>query len=127
MTNKEEMILQHFLYEMETWKRLLAFFQQETIYLKTRLAEVLNSSSDDDIVAFAERFQEDFIEQDRIQYFLCEELLKQHEMVEKGFHLDGKVFPQIIEGQRKLREDILNEERRFIKVKHEFSNYLIDR
>ena len=50
-----------FHHENKTWRRLLDFFKQENSFLKTRLSEVLDKSTDKNFLALAEHFQNKFI------------------------------------------------------------------
>src|SRR5665647_1043436 len=59
-SNKTE----QFLHENITWRRLLDFFIQENIFLKTRLSEVVDRETDKIFIAQAEHFQNEFILKD---------------------------------------------------------------
>jgi hypothetical protein len=119
-------LIRQFIYEAESWKRLLAFLRQENVSFKTRLAEIVNDSTDNDLVAAAERFQDEFLSQDRMLLFLSEELAKQNKLLERELYEDGELFKEVNKNQKKLREDFKKAGELFAKVKEAFSDYLVE-
>jgi hypothetical protein len=117
-------ILRQFIYESEEWGRLLAFLKQENVYYKSRLAEVVNTADDDDIIAEAEKFNEDFLSQDRIIDFLMEELKNHNKLFQKDWYIDGELFKDVMRHQKKLRTDIEKAEEIFSGTKKNFSGFL---
>ena len=117
-------MLRQFIYESEEWGRLLAFLKQENVYYKSRLAEIVNAIDDEETIAKAENFNEDFLSQDRIIDFLTEELKTQAKLLEKDLYVDGGVFKDVMRHQRKLRTDIEKAEDIFSGTKRNFSGFL---
>jgi hypothetical protein len=122
----QDAVIRQYVYEAESWGRFLAFFRQENVYFKTRLAETVNNSSDTDALDTAERFHEEFLSQDGMISFLSDELRKQTKLLERDLYEDGELFKEVIQNQKKLRKDIKKAEDLFAKVKNEFGEYLSD-
>lgn len=121
-----ETVIEQFIYESEEWGRLLAFLRQENVFYKSRLADVVNNSEDEDVLLSAEKFQEDFLSQDRMIDFLYSELSKQANLLQKDIYVDGEIFRDVVQNQKKLRSDIQKAEAIFSKTKTEFAHYLVD-
>lgn len=117
-------IIHQYVYETEEWGRLLAFLKQETVFYKSRLAEVVNNIRDDQVLLAAEKFNDEFISQDRITEFLLSELHRQNKLLEKDLHLDGGLLGEAIRNQKKLRSDVKKAEEIFAKTKSDFAGYL---
>jgi hypothetical protein len=117
-------ILRQFFYESEEWERLLAFVKQENIFYKSRLAEIVNTVDDEDIVIEAEKFNDDFLSQDRIIDFLIEEVKSHHKTLQKDLYLDAERLRDLFRHQKKLRTDIEKAEDIFLGTKKNFSGFL---
>ena len=121
-----ETVIEQFVYESEEWRRLMAFLKQENVFYKSRLAEVVNTAEDEDVLLAAERFQEDFLSQDRMVEFLSAELNKQTKLLQKDNYVDGEIFRNLVQSQKRLRDDIQKAEEFFSKTKTEFAHYLVE-
>lgn len=117
-------MLRQLIYESEEWGRLLAFLKQENYYYKSRLAEIVNAIEDEETIAKAENFNEDFLSQDRIIDFLTDELKTQVKLLEKDLYVDGGMFKDVMRHQKKLRTDIEKAEDIFSGTKSNFSGFL---
>jgi hypothetical protein len=110
------------LHENKTWCRLLDFFKEENTFLKTRLSEVLDRSSDKEFLALAEQFQNKFIIKDEYIDELLHDINKQEDALEKtGNTLPGKT---LIKYQEKLRNEMEYFEKDFNTLKNGFNKYL---
>ena len=106
------------LHELETWLRTLNYIQQENIYLKNRLAEIIKNGMDDAMLEQVEYFQSQFLNKDTVIT-----LLRQDIAIERN--LNGDLSN--IKNQKthdKLRKDMGLMEAEFSKLKFEFNNYL---
>lgn len=117
-------ILHQFIYESEEWGRLLTFLKLENFFYKSRLAEAVNTMDDEEIVAEAEEFNEEFLSQDRMFYFLTEELASHNKLLQKDTNLDGELVKDVIRSQKKLRMDVEKAEEIFFGTKRNFSGFL---
>lgn len=116
--------LTQYVYELKSWERLLSFQKEELVCFKTRLAEVLNSSTEAEMILTAERFQEAFLAQERIVFFLADELKQQSQILEKESCKPGEFYTEAVNGQAKLRREIKEGEEAFAVVKKNFEQFL---
>ena len=111
-----------FHHENKTWRRLLDFFKQENSFLKNRLSEVLDHSTDKNFLALAEQFQNKFILKDEF----IDEL--QHDINEQEMSLnntgENNVDIKLTRRQEKLRNEMEFFEKDFNNLKNEFNKYL---
>ncbi|MEP7254465.1 MAG: hypothetical protein ABI666_01750 [Ferruginibacter sp.] len=113
---------EQFQHENKTWSRLLEFFKQENTFLKNRLAEVVDHSTDKDFLALAEHFQNKFIIKDEYIDELRHDINAQEQVLIKkdNILLDGKT----IKKQERLRNEMEYLEKDFANLKNEFNKYL---
>ena len=117
-------VIHQYKYEIECWGRLLSFQKVEMAYFKNRLAEVIDSNADNDLLLIAEKFQEEFLGHEKVIDYLAEELKKQERLVEKEVYLDGEVFWQMRGEQKRLHREFKKGEELFNAVKNRFVQYL---
>lgn len=114
-----------FHHENKTWGRLLEFFKQENIFLKNRLSEVVDHSTDKEFLALAEQFQNKFIIKDEIIDELRHDInLQSVDLINNN---DSLVDSKLIKRQEKLRNEMEYFEKDFIQLKNEFNKYLSSR
>jgi hypothetical protein len=112
-------------HENKTWARLLDFFKQENSFLKNRLSEVVDHSTDKDFLALAEQFQNKFIIKDEIIDELRHDInLQNVDLINSN---DSLVDNKLIKRQEKLRNEMEYFEKDFIQLKNEFNKYLSSR
>lgn len=101
---------------------MLEFFKQENSFLKTRLSEVLDHSTDKNFLALAEQFQNKFILKDEY----IDEL--RHDINQQDQHLventKNTVDNKLTKRQEKLRNEMEYFEKDFNMLKNEFNKYL---
>ena len=111
-----------FIHENKTWCRLLDFFKQENSYLKTRLSEVVDISTDKEFLALAEQFQNKFIIKDEYIDELRHDISRQ-ELVLKELK-GGSPDENLNRLQGKFRNEMEYFEKDFTKLKNGFNKYL---
>ena len=111
-----------FIHENKTWCRLLDFFKQENSYLKTRLSEVVDISTDKEFLALAEQFQNKFIIKDEYIDELRHDISRQ-ELVLKELK-GGSPNENLNRLQGKFRNEMEYFEKDFTKLKNGFNKYL---
>jgi hypothetical protein len=119
-----ELKLKQLQYETDTWKRLLCFMQEENVYLKNRLSEVLKDRFNKDLLEEVESFQSSFIKEDQLIGFLRNEVAEIDSELVKEIFVDGKINKTIEKKINQLRNNLSNAEKRFGKIKMSFNNYL---
>jgi hypothetical protein len=111
-----------FHHENKTWGRMLEFFKQENSFLKNRLSEVLDLSTDRNFLALAEQFQNKFILKDEYIYELRHDINKQDQSLSDN--AENGVDNKLTKRQEKLRNEMEYFEKDFNKLKNEFNKYL---
>ena len=111
-----------FHHENKTWNRMLEFFKQENNFLKNRLSEVLDNSTDKEFLALAEHFQNRFIIKDEYIDELRHDINEQDKKLTESStnFIDNKLIIR----QEKLGNEMEYFEKDFNKLKNEFNKYL---
>ncbi len=127
MTNNYITKIEHFNYEHTMWLRQLDFLKQENAYLKTRLAEVLDYTTDDkEFLAYAEHFQNQFIIKDEFIDELKHDINHMSRLYEtKSEGLKKDAEKKLESRQTKLRNEMEYFEKDFINLKNEFNKYVV--
>lgn len=115
---------EQFLQECAGWIRLLDFFKQENIYLKTRLSAVVDHKAETDFLPLAEQFQSEFILKDEFIKEITLDVKKQQAMLTdlalKNIPAEEKLNKQ----QQKLRNEIEFLEKDFSVNKNQFNKFI---
>ena len=115
---------EQFLQECAGWIRLLDFFKQENIYLKTRLSVVVDHKAESDFLPLAEQFQSEFILKDEFIKEITLDVKKQQAMLTdlalKNIPAEEKLNKQ----QQKLRNEIEFLEKDFSVNKNQFNKFI---
>ena len=118
-------MLEQFHHENMTWLRSIDFFRQENSHLKTRLAEVVDSTSDKEFLAQAEHFQNQFIIKDEFLDELRHDVNEQERsVVEKNKGRDLYIDEFFKTRQQHLRGQMEYLEKEFTSLRNEFNHYL---
>lgn len=118
--------IKQILHEVETWKRMLLYMQEENIHLKNRLSEVLKDRFDKNMLEVVEVFQNKFLMQDYLMNNLKKEVAS----------IEDIIYPKIISvktidnpSQKSIsamRNNIELAEKTFADIKSEFNHYLLE-
>jgi hypothetical protein len=118
--------LDQYQHENMTWARSLDFFKQENAYLKDRLTEVVDKTSDRYFLAQAEHFQNQFIIKDEFIDELKHDVNEQCRMIRdfaKKIVINGSA-ETLTAVQEKLRDQMRYLEKDFASLRNEFNTYL---
>jgi hypothetical protein len=115
--------LQH---ESDTWKRSLGFMMDENIQLKTRLAEILRTEFDKNLLEDIENFQTNFIREDEMISLLKTDIAKLDKLLVREVFEDGQIVQNINRMLSEIRRNISSAENQFGKLKLEFNSYLLE-
>lgn len=115
--------LQH---ESDTWKRSLAFMMDENVQLKNRLADILRSEFDNNLLEDIENFQTNFIREDEMISLLKTDIAKLDKLLVREVFEDGHIFENINRILSEIRRNIGSAETQFVKLKLEFNSYLLE-
>ncbi|MCU0381854.1 MAG: hypothetical protein MUE58_11765 [Chitinophagaceae bacterium] len=117
--------LKQFHHENLTWVRSLDFLKQENSYLKNRLSEVVDITTDRTILAQAEHFQNQFIIKDEFLDQLRHDVNEQEKILSERYVRAGNAVDDYVSNrQKKLREQMEYLEKDFTSLRNEFNNYL---
>jgi len=117
-------------YQHETlmWARSLDFFKQENNYLKNRLSEVVDKTSDKYFLAQAEHFQNQFIIKDEfideLKHDVNEQLRQLKSQTVRISSQMADMEEKYSEHQDNLREQMIYLEKDFTTLRNEFQDYL---
>ena len=115
--------LPQFRYELESWRRLLAYWKEELVHCKNRLAGIINSHAAHDLLLAGETFQEVFLAEERAIGFLTEELKAQFWALERADASGGRA-PNLEMEQAKLRHAFRKAVELFLYNKKNFVQFL---
>lgn len=123
---RTDLLITRFRHENESWKRILGFFREENINLKTRLSDLLKNTKENngDFLEQLEYFQNLFLKEDEIIRFLHEEISEQDKLLLRDLYEDGELIKEVQKKQKKIRRQLENTEREFYQLKSEFNTYL---
>jgi hypothetical protein len=125
-STKVNNMLEQFHHENMTWVRSLDFFKQENNFLKNRLSEVVDVTSDKTFLAQAEHFQNQFIIKDEFVDELKHDVNEQEKiLMEKYIKTGNGIDEHVIRRQKNIREQMEYLEKDFTNLRNEFNNYLI--
>lgn len=74
----KSIILEQLIYEIETWKRLIAFIKNENLMRINRLNEIIKSNIDKTFLNKIENFQVQFMMLEEIYFVLNDEVVEQY-------------------------------------------------
>ena len=118
-------ILEQYHHENMTWLRSIDFFKQENSFLKNRLAEVVDGTTDRGFLAQAEHFQNQFIIKDEFLDELRHEVNEQERDLTVQFrHQSFSADIVMKDRQQQLRGQMQYLEKEFSNLRYEFNYYL---
>lgn len=118
--------LKQIKHEVETWRRMLLYMQEENIHLKNRLSEVLKDRFDKKMLEVVEVFQSKFILQDD----LITSLKKEVTAIEESMYPKKNSSIIITQPSEKniaaIRDNLEAAEKMFAGIKTDFNHYLTE-
>ena len=125
--NESRMIIKkinHLKHERDTWLRALNYIQQENVFLKNNLGEIIK---EDDITTEMleqiEYFQNQFLNKDAVLALLRYDIAEQNKLCNHKLVTELNL-PEILKRQNKLRVDMEKMEKEFSQLKAKFNNYM---
>lgn len=115
----------HFEFEIDAWRRLLEFIQNENAHCKYRLAEVIKASNGDPaFLDQAEFYQNYYIQQDTHVSLLKNDLYSFGKLIEREKIEDGMIVKQVEGTHRRIKAEMHKLESEFSETKRRFGNFL---
>ena len=112
------------IHENEGWRKQLAILEDENIHFKTRLADILKSSSHNGQLENLEYFQNRFLKMDEQLSLLKHEVREQlYHLQQEHFHVNGE-YKKAVDLQKRLEVKIIIIQENFDKLSTEFNSYL---
>lgn len=107
--------------EQQKWLRTLDYLQQENIFLKNQLANIIKNDISSVSLEKAEYFQNEFLNKDAVIALIRYDIAKQSKATT---NLDPEAERKTAKRHEKLRSDIEKMEKEFNRLKHDFSTYI---
>lgn len=124
MEEMTELKLMQLRHEINTWKRMLSFMQEENVHLKNRLSDVLKDRFNKNLLEEVEEFQTDFIKEDEVISALKNEVAELEYILKSSLlKNDHSIFP-VTRRIQNVRKNIDAAERDFTKINIDFNQYL---
>ncbi len=110
-------------HEYTSWQRMLEFFRQENALLKYRLSDLVDNNEQNNFLSIAEYFQNELLLKDEV----LNRLIKSVSELNAEFNkITNKEIPdELIYRQEKLRNDILQFEKKFLDLSNEFNEKML--
>ena len=121
MTNLKLKQLRH---EIDTWKRMLSFMEEENIHLKNRLSDVLKDRFDKKMLDNVEGFQNSFIKGDQLLSLLKKDLADLEKRITTEVSIEEGINTNMELAIKKMRIAVDKTEKNFTTVNCDFNNYL---
>ncbi len=117
----KNIILEQLIYEVETWKRLIAFIKNENLMRINRLNDIIKSNNDKNILFKIENFQIQFLTLEEIYFVLNDEVVEQQNRLmlvyKKEYEIDIILLIKKQQGIRLNIETLIN---KINKIKADF-------
>lgn len=121
-------LIQQYIYEVDTWYRLLDYLEEENILYKNRIAVILKNDTESLFIEMIESFLNKFVLEDTIISIFKDDIKNaKNKILEKGKDIEKEGNTNnFILTQNKLRKEIEIIEKQFNGLKFEFNKYLSD-
>ena len=113
----------HIRHEDTSWQRSRDFFRQENALLKYRLSDLVDNNEQNDFLSIAEYFQNEFLLKDEALNRLIKSVSELNAELNKM--TDKNIPDELIYQQEKLRNDILQFEKKFLDLSNEFNEKML--
>jgi len=111
-------------YEHNSWERSLEFFSQENALLKYQLSEIVDNNEQDHFLSVAEYFQNELLLKDETLNRLIKSV-SEFDVELNKVPPTKKIPENLICQQAKLRNDILQFEKKFLNLSIEFNKKML--
>ncbi len=112
-------------FEMDTWKRVLAFMVEENIHMKNRLSEILTDDKTSHILNEIEEYQNKFIKTDELISILRNDVAELEQILFEKFEDPASENRKINNKLGRIRLNIPLAERQIDRMKMDFNRFLL--
>lgn len=117
--------LEQFHQENSTWLRTLDYMEQENAYMKNRLSKVLDGYHNQDLLVWAENYQNQILLKEEAIDLLKQDISAQEKRLVSEYLFDGQQLnDEIVKSQIKIRGQMNYVEDDFFNMKKSFNEYL---
>lgn len=114
-----------YLFENESWIRLIEYLIQENTFMKNRLSEVIDQIHDRESLAMAEHFQNQFIVKDDLFDHILFDLQKENEKWKSCRSIESDmIFNTLINIHKHLKDQLDFIEKDHSIIKRDYNTYL---
>ncbi|MBU3714582.1 MAG: hypothetical protein FGM46_06490 [Ferruginibacter sp.] len=122
-----EYSIKQFWFEFETWRRLLENIQNENIYLKNRLAQIIKEESTNELLDDIEHYHNILLTEDSNIALLRNDVASQESWIRREVFEENATIKEILKTHKKLRKEIELFEQKFNKLKFEFNAFFSEK
>lgn len=116
--------LNQYQYEMDTWKRQLAFTLDENVLLKNRLASILKNDFSQSLLDDLEFYNTRLLDLDRQIEEIHSEMNELNRLLVREIFEDGRILRLLTSRLKRTRQMVGSLEKQFNRVKMDFNSYL---
>ena len=114
-----DIYLKQLIFEIESWKRTMDFMENEIVFMKARMSQILREYPDDSLLNSIEQYLNKLLVQDKmIQIFRND--MNKHTLGIKASVQEQKLLKDNLKNQKKLRKDIETAHAQFEKMRSDF-------
>lgn len=118
---------ERFLFEIDSWKRILLFLMEESSLLKNELIRILEGNTAKKNLDIVDYYQNALFNEDKVLNMFRKDLTQQEKKITSLSQRNAaEKTTAIVSQQQKLRKDIELIERYFNKLKFEFIRFYVD-
>lgn len=121
-----DIYLKQLIFEIESWKRTIDFIENEIIFMKGRMSQILREYPDDSLLNSIEQFQNKLLVQDKMIQIFRIDLGNQIQAV-KNLLNDTNFLMETLKRQKKFRSEIETAHSQFEKMRDEFYLFFCER
>ncbi len=118
-----EQIKQQCTQEIDSWKRLVIYMQQEYIFLKIQLVEIIKADNGNTFLQQVELFQNAFITEESVIADFKLIIHSQEASVKTVFFANKFMLDEFSVNQKSARKLVENLEYTLVKLKYEYNNW----
>ena len=112
--------------EIATWLRILRFIQAETVCLKNRMAAIVSTNPDRNILIQLEDYQNHFVQEDEVLALLHQDIKVQHNNIHEFDPDRPYKWDILLENQERLRQKLEKTEQGFNLLQSNFNRFLLE-
>lgn len=122
-----ELSIKQFWFEFETWRRLLENIQNENIFLKNRLAQIIKEEATNELLDDIEHYHNTLLIEDSNIALLRNDVASQENWLRREVFEENATIKEIMKSHKKLRKEIELFEQKFNKLKFEFNTFFSEK